>query len=76
MDCGLRILLHDLRDKRLQSARRSFQKDDLFFREFLFAKGWEQGLHQRYGWLLQGEEWAPLRDRLQEVFPQLHTLIT
>ena len=25
---------------RLQTARRSFPKDDLFFREFLFAKCW------------------------------------
>ncbi len=49
---------------RLQGARRSFPKDDLFFREFLFAKCWEQGLHRRYGALLQGDEWGPLRDRL------------
>ena len=61
---------------RLQSARRSFPKDDLFYREFFFAKCWEQGLHRRYGELLQGEEWAPLRDRLQEAFQQLHTPIT
>ena len=53
---------------RLQSARRSFPKDDLFFREFLFAKCWEQGLHRRYGALLLGDEWAPLRDRLYEAF--------
>ena len=37
---------------RIQSARRSFPKDDLLFREFLFAKCWEQGLHRRYGELL------------------------
>ena len=53
---------------RLQSARRSFPKDDLFFREFLFAKCWEQGLHRRYGALLLSDEWAPLRDRLHGAF--------
>ena len=53
---------------RLQSARRSFPKDDLFFREFLFAKCWEQGLHRTYGKLLLGGQWAPLRDRLHEAF--------
>ena len=53
---------------RLQIARRSFPKDDLFFREFLFAKCWEQGLHRRYGGLLLGDQWAPLRDRLHETF--------
>ena len=53
---------------RLQSARRSFPKDDLFFREYIFAKCWEQGLHRRYGALLLGEEWGPLRDRLNETF--------
>lgn len=41
---------------RLQSARRSFPKDDLFFREFLVAKCWEQGLHTRYGELLLSDE--------------------
>ena len=50
---------------RLQSARRSFPKDDLLFREFIFAKCWEQGLHRSYGALLLGTEWAPLRDRLR-----------
>jgi hypothetical protein len=53
---------------RLQSARRSFPRDDLFFHEFLFAKCWEQGLHRRYGALLLGDEWATLRDRLQGAF--------
>ena len=53
---------------RLQSARRSFPKDDLFFREYIFAKCWEQGLHRRYGALLLGEEWGPLRDRIHETF--------
>ncbi len=53
---------------RLQSARRSFPKDDLFFREFLFAKCWEQGLHRRYSVLLQGEEWSQLQGRLTETF--------
>ena len=49
---------------RLQSARRSFPKDDLFFREFIFAKCWEQGLHRHYGVLLLSDEWTPLRERL------------
>ena len=53
---------------RLQAARRSFPKDDLFFREFLFAKCWEQGIHRRYGALLAGDEWDPLRDRLHAEF--------
>ena len=53
---------------RLQSARRSFPKDDLFFREFIFAKCWEQGLHRRYAALLLSDGWVPLRDRLQETF--------
>ena len=53
---------------RLQSARHSFPKDDLFFREYLFAKCWEQGLHMRYGALLLGGEWILLRDRLQGAF--------
>ena len=53
---------------RLQGARRSFPKDDLFFREFIFAKCWEQGLHLRYGALLLSHGWAPLRDRLHDVF--------
>ena len=53
---------------RIQSARRSFPKDDLFFREFLFAKCWEQGLHRRYGAMLLGDKWSPLRDRLHEAF--------
>ena len=56
---------------RIQSARRSFPKDDLFFREFLFAKCWEQGLHRRYGELLLGDQWALLRDRLYEAFGEL-----
>ena len=53
---------------RFQSAHRSFPKDDLFFREYLFAKCWEQGLHRRYAELMLGDEWAPLRDRLHEAF--------
>lgn len=55
---------------RLQSARRAFPKDDLFFREFLFAKCWEQGLHRRYGELFLSDGWNPLRDRLQETFSE------
>ena len=53
---------------RLQSARRSFPKDDLFLREFLFAKCWEQGLHRRYGQLFLRDGWAPLRDRVHKEF--------
>jgi hypothetical protein len=56
---------------RLQSARRSFPKDDLFLREFLFAKCWEQGVHRRYGALLLSDQWAPLRDRFNEAYRQL-----
>ena len=50
---------------RIQSARRALPKDDLFFREFLFAKWWEQGLQQRYGEMLLGEELEPLHDRFE-----------
>ena len=53
---------------RLQSARRSFPKDDLFLREFIFAKCWEQGLHQKYAAVVLSDEWAPLRDRLHDAF--------
>lgn len=56
---------------RLQSARRSFPKDDIFFREFLFAKCWEQGIHREYAALLLGDGWAKLRDRLQKTFSRL-----
>ena len=58
---------------RIQSAHRSFPKDDLFLREFLFAKCWEQGLHRRYGELLLSEEWGlPFRGRLHEAFGKPH----
>ena len=53
---------------RLQSARRAFPKDDVFFREFLFAKCWEQGLHRHYGNLLSGDGWIPFRERLHSAF--------
>ncbi|MDP6453696.1 MAG: hypothetical protein QF898_10340 [SAR202 cluster bacterium] len=53
---------------RLQSARRDFPRDDLFFREFIFAKCWEQGLHRQYGEMLLGDGWNSLRDRLQSEF--------
>ncbi len=56
---------------RLQSARRSFPKDDLFFREFLFAKCWEQGIHRQYAALLLGAGWPPLRDRLANATPNV-----
>lgn len=55
---------------RLQSARHSFPKDDLFFREFLFAKCWEQGIHLQYAGLLLSDTWKPLSDRLQKAFGQ------
>ncbi len=55
---------------RLQSARHYFPKDDLFFREFLFAKCWEQGIHRQYADLLLSDNWKPLRDRLQKTFGQ------
>jgi hypothetical protein len=51
---------------RLQSARRSFPKDDLFLREFLFAKCWEQGLHRLYGDWLLGDHWSELETRIKE----------
>lgn len=53
---------------RLQSARKSFPKDDLFYREYIFAKCWEQGLHRKYGELLLSDGWEPLRDRLRNEF--------
>lgn len=53
---------------RLQSARRSFPKDDIFFREFLFAKCWEQGMHIRCAGLLLGEGWAALAARVGTAF--------
>ena len=55
---------------RIQSARRSFPKDDLFFREYIFAKCWEQGLQRRFGPLLLGNQWEPLRDRLLQAFDE------
>ena len=52
---------------RLQSARRSFPKDDLFFREFLFAKCWEQGLHRKIAALLLGDDWHPFLERINRI---------
>ena len=52
---------------RLQSARKLFPNYDLFFREYLFAKCYEEGLHRRYGDLLMGDGWPPLRDRIEGV---------
>ena len=49
---------------RLQSARRAFPKDDIFFREFLFAKCWEQGIHRKCAMQLLGDGWSPLNDRI------------
>ena len=53
---------------RLQSARRSFTKDDLFFREYLFAKCWEQGLHTHYGEMFLSDDWAVLGEQLESEF--------
>ena len=53
---------------RLQSARRSFPKDDLFFREFLFAKCWEQGIHRQYAELMLCDAGKPFRERLKHTF--------
>ena len=53
---------------RLQSARRSFPKDDIFLREFLFAKCWEQGVHRRYADWFLSKDWEPFRGRLQGTF--------
>ena len=53
---------------RFQSARTSFPKDDLIFREFLFAKCWEQGVHARYGDLFLGPAWEQLEGSLESVF--------
>jgi hypothetical protein len=53
---------------RIQSARRSFPMDDLFFREYIFAKCWEQGLHRVYGDLLLGDAWTTLERHLHEAF--------
>jgi hypothetical protein len=53
---------------RLQSAHRAFPKDDMFFREFLFAKCFEQGVHRQYGALLKSPDWDPFNKRLVETF--------
>ena len=53
---------------RLQTARRSFPKDDLFFREYLFAKCCEQGIHRQYWALVLGDEWEGLGERLGAAF--------
>ena len=53
---------------RLQSARKPFPKDDLFCREYIFAKCWHRGLHRKYGELLTGDAWEPLRERLRREF--------
>jgi hypothetical protein len=50
---------------RLQSARRSFPKDDFFFREFLFAKCWEQGVHRQYADLVANTGWSEMAARLK-----------
>ena len=52
---------------RLQIARRSFPKDDLFLREFLFAKCWEQGLHTKYAELLVSRDSARFLEKLNQV---------
>jgi tetratricopeptide (TPR) repeat protein len=50
---------------RLQSALRAFPKSDIFLREFLFAKCWEQGIHRQYARFLLGKDWDPLRAGLE-----------
>ena len=72
---GKAYLLHGLPGpaaSRLQSARRSFPKDDLFYREFLFAKCWEQGLHREYAVQLLGDGWQPFVDRIYKVLGETH----
>lgn len=67
---GKAYLLHSLPGpaaSRLQSARRFFPKDDVFFREYLFAKCWEQGLHREYAAQLLGDDWQPFLERLNSV---------
>ena len=51
---------------RLQTARRTFPRDDLFFREYLFAKCYEESLHRRYGEMVLDDGWSPLRDRIED----------
>ena len=53
---------------RLQSARKPFPKDDLFCLEYIFVKCWDQGLQRKYGELLTGDAWEPLRVRLRREF--------
>ena len=55
---------------RLQSARHSFPKDDLFLREFLFAKCWEQGAHRKYAAILLSDKGKQFNKRLEETFGQ------
>ena len=38
------------------------------FREFLFAKCWEQGVHARYGELFLGPAWEQLEGSLESAF--------
>ena len=52
---------------RLQTARKLFPKDDLFFREYLFAKCFEEGLHRHYGEMLMGDGWPSFRDSIEGV---------
>jgi tetratricopeptide (TPR) repeat protein len=56
---------------RLQSARRSFPKDDIFFREFLFAKCWEQGKHREYAVSLLGDDWQPFLERINRTMGEV-----
>ena len=71
MGQGLRYLLNRAPGptaSRLQSARKPFPKDDLFCREYIFAKCWHRGLQRKYGELLTGDAWEPLRERLRREF--------
>ena len=51
---------------RLQSARRSFAKDDLLFKDFLFAKCWEQGKHRQYASILLGDGWPEFQANMRQ----------
>ena len=51
---------------RLQSDRKSFPKDDIFYQEYVFSKCWEQGLNREYGTMLMGDGWEPLQERLKK----------
>ncbi len=53
---------------RLQTARRAFPKDDLLFRDYLYAKCWEQGAHRTYAAFVDSDAWPPLAAALRAEF--------